>query len=212
VRDFAPLIVLVDAPMVLAVHPNVKATSVSEFVALARTKPKHVSFASGGNGSSQHLAAVLFEILSKTDMNHIPYRGAAPAILDLLGGRVDMMFAPLAASTAHAKAGRLRVLAVSSSKRVSLDPDLPTIAEAGVPGYEARAWFGMAAPAGVPKDVMLKLNSKIQEELRDPGFVKRLADMGTVPVGGPSEEFAAFVHSEMVKYATVVKKAGIKVD
>lgn len=211
-KDFAPLISLADAPMVLSVHPQLKVNSVSELVTLARSKPRQVSFASGGSGSSQHLAAVLFEITSSTDLNHVPYRGAAPALLDLLGGRVDMMFSPLAVSTQHARAGRLRVLGVTSSKRVSLDPDLPTIAEGGVPGYEARAWFGMAVPANTPKDIMLKLTRTIDEQLRDPAFSKRLADIGTVPVGGTSEDFAAFIRREMTKYAAVVKKAGIKVD
>lgn len=212
VKDFSPLINLADAPMVLAVHPQLKVNTVADLVTLARSKPNQVSYASGGNGSSQHLTAVLFEIMSKTDMHHIPYRGAAPAVLDLLGGRVDMMFSPLATSTQHAKAGRLKVLGVTSSKRVSLDLDLPTIAEAGVPGFEARAWFGLATPANVPKEVMLKLNRKIDEELRDPVFSKKLAEIGTVPVGGTSEDFGAFIRQEMTKYAAVVKKAGIKID
>jgi tripartite-type tricarboxylate transporter receptor subunit TctC len=211
-QDFSPLINLADAPMVLAVQPQLKVNTVTELVTLARSKPNQVSYASGGNGSSQHLTAVLFEIMSKTDMHHIPYRGAAPAVLDLLGGRVDMMFSPLAASTQYAKAGRLKVLGVTSSKRVSLDPDLPTIAEAGVPGFEARAWFGLAVPAHVPKEVMLKLSRKIDEELRDPTFSKKLAEIGTVPAGGTPDEFAAFIRQEMSKYAAVVKKAGIKLD
>ena len=212
VRDFAPLINLVDAPMALAIHPQVKANTVSELVALARAKPGQVSYASGGNGASQHLTAVLFEIMSKTELHHIPYKGAAPAVIDLLGGRVDMMFAPLAASTQYAKAGRLKVLGVTSAKRVSLDPDVPTIAEGGVPGFEARAWFAMAAPANVPKDIMRKINRKIDEQLRDPAFVEKLALIGTVPIGGTSEEFAAFLGSEMKKYAMIVKKAGLQVD
>ena len=211
-RDFAPLINLVDAPMALAIHPQLKVNSVSELVSMARAKPGQVSYASGGNGASQHPTAVLFEIMSKTELHHIPYKGAAPALIDLLGGRVDTMFAPLAASTQHAKAGRLKVLGVTSAKRVSLDPDVPTIAEGGVPGFEARAWFGLAAPAGVPGEIMLKINRKIDAQLRDPAFVEKLAVIGTVPIGGTSEEFAAFVRKEMTKYAAVVKKAGLQVD
>jgi len=210
-KDFAPLVLLADAPMVLAVHPQLKVNTVSELVALARSKPGQINYASGGNGSSQHLAAVLFEITAKIDMNHIPYRGAAPAVLDLLGGRVDVMFSPLAQSTQHAKAGRLKLLGVTSSKRVSLDPALPAITEA-VPGFEARAWFGLAAPAGVPKDIMLKLNRQINEELRDAAFGEKLVGIGAVPGGGTPEEFAAFIRREMTKYAAVVKRAGIQLD
>jgi tripartite-type tricarboxylate transporter receptor subunit TctC len=198
--------------MVLAVHPQLKVDALPQLLTLARAKPGQLNYASGGNGSSQHLAAVLFEITGKVDLNHIPFRGAAPALLDLVAGRVDMMFAPLAQSSAHAKAGRLRLLGVTSSKRVTLDPELPTISEAGVPGYEARAWFGLAAPAAVPRDVMLKVNRKISDELRDPGFADKLTTMGMVPGGGSSEEFAAFVRREMSKYAAVVKKAGLQVD
>jgi tripartite-type tricarboxylate transporter receptor subunit TctC len=212
VREFAPLVLLADAPMVLAVHPQLKVDALPQLLTLARAKPGQLNFASGGNGSSQHLAAVLFEITGKVDLNHVPFRGAAPALLDLVAGRVDMMFAPLAQSTQYAKAGRLKVLGVTSSKRVMLDPDLPTIAEAGVPGYEARAWFGLAAPAAVPRDVVIKVNRKISDELRDPGFAEKLTAMGLVPGGGSSEEFTAFVRKEMGKYAAVVKKAGLQVD
>jgi len=155
---------------------------------------------------------VLFEITAKVDLHHVPYRGAAPAVQDLLGGRVDMMFSPLAASAQHAKAGRLKVLAVTSPTRVALDPDIPTVAEAGVPGYEARAWYGLAVPAGTPTDRMQKLNRQINGDLRDPQFAQRLAALGTVPMGGSSEAFDAFLRKEMNKYAAVVKKAGIVLD
>ncbi|OGA49556.1 MAG: hypothetical protein A3F74_10450 [Betaproteobacteria bacterium RIFCSPLOWO2_12_FULL_62_58] len=211
VRDFTPVILAADAPMVLAVHPEVKANTVSELVALARAKPGQINFASGGTGSSQHLAAVLFEITAKVELYHIQYKGAAPAVTDLLGGRVQMMFAPLAQSTQHAKAGRLKLLGVTSPQRVAFNPELPTIMES-VPGYEARAWYGLAAPSGVPKDIVLKLNGKIAEELRGPVLSEKLMAMGLVPGGGMPDEFAAFIRNEMTKYAAVVKKAGIKLD
>jgi tripartite-type tricarboxylate transporter receptor subunit TctC len=211
-REFAPLVLLADAPMVLAVHPQLKVDALPQLLTLARTKPGQLNYASGGNGSSQHLAAVLFEITGKIDLNHVPFRGAAPALLDLVAGRVDLMFAPLAQSSTHAKAGRLKLLGVTSAQRVSLDPALPTIAEAGVPGYEARAWFGLAVQSAVPRDVMAKLNRKISDEVRDTAFAEKLAAMGMVPGGGSSEEFAAFVKREMSKYAAVVKKAGLQID
>jgi tripartite-type tricarboxylate transporter receptor subunit TctC len=186
--------------------------SVSELIALAREKPDTLNCASGGVGASHHLAAELFRIMTKVKFQHIQYKGAAPAIMDVVGSRVDMMFAPMMVSLPHVKSGRLKALGVTSPKRVSIAPDLPTIAEAGVPGYEARAWYGLVAPSRVPKEIVQKINKEIDTALKSPAFGEKLVALGAVPMGGSADDFTKFIEREVKKYAEVVKKGGIKAE
>ncbi|MGE5522643.1 MAG: tripartite tricarboxylate transporter substrate binding protein [Rhodospirillaceae bacterium] len=208
-RDFRAVILAADVPMVLVVRSGLKANSVSELVELARHKPG-LNCASAGVGASHHLAAELFRLAAKVELQHIQYKGASPALLDVAAGRADMMFAPMLVSMPHVKAGRMKALAVTSPQRVSIAPDLPTIAESGVRGYEARAWYGLVAPARVPKEIVVKLNAQIDEGLRSSAFREKLLTLGAVPVGGSAEEFATFIEQEVKKYAEVVKQGGIR--
>lgn len=209
-RDFRAIIMVADVPMILTVRSDLKVNNVAELIELARQKPGQLNCASAGVGASHHLAAELFRLMAKVDFQHVQYKGAAPALMDVVGGRVDMMFAPMMISMPHVKAGRIKGLGVTSSKRVSIAPDLPTIAEAGVPGYEARAWYGLVAPAGVPAAIVLKLNSVIDEALRSSAFREKIVSLGAVPVGGSADEFAKFIEREVKKYADVVKQGGIR--
>lgn len=211
-RDFAPVILVADVPMVLAVHPQVKVNTVSELVALARAKPGQLNCATGGVGASHHLAAELFQIAAKIQFLEVHYKGAAPALFELVSGRMDMMFAPMLVSMPHLKAGRLKALGVTSPQRVAIAPDLPTIAESGVPGYEARAWYGLVGPAKLDHAIVTKLNREIDQALRTTEFRDRLLAAGAVPMGGSPQEFGDFIRREVQKYAVVVKQAKISAD
>jgi tripartite-type tricarboxylate transporter receptor subunit TctC len=183
---------------------------VKSLIDLARQKPHELNCASAGVGASHHLAAELFRQAAHVEFQHIQYKGAAPALLDLVAGRVDMMFAPMLIASPHVKAARLKALGVTSPKRVSVMPDVPTVAEAGVPGYEARAWYGLVAPAKVPKAIIAKLNRQVDETLRNSAFREKLVSMGAVPAGGTAEEFGSFLQEEVKKYARVVQQGGIR--
>ena len=211
-RDFTGVVLAADVPMVLVTRPQLKVNTVSELIALAREKPGQLNCASGGVGASHHLAAELFRIMAKVQFQHIQYKGAAPALMDVVGSRVDMMFAPMMVSMPHVKSGRLKALGVTSPKRVSIAPDLPTIAESGVPGYEARAWYGLVAPARVPRDIVHKLNREIDAALKSPAFGDKLVALGAVPMGGSAEDFSRFIEREVKKYPDVVKQGGIKAE
>ncbi len=208
-KDFTPIILGADVPIVLAVHASVQAKSVSELVALARAKKGGLNCATAGVGASHHLAAELFRLATKAELQYIHYKGAAPALIEVAAGRVDMMFAPVSSAIQHIKAGRLKVLGVTSAKRVPVAPDVPTIAESGVPGYEARAWYGLVAPAKVDRTIVRKLNREIDQALRNSDLGERLLAIGAIPVGGTPEEFGDFIQREVKKYAVVVKAAGI---
>jgi tripartite-type tricarboxylate transporter receptor subunit TctC len=209
IRDFAPVSLLASAPMVLVVHPSVKATSVAELIALARANPGKLNYASNGNGSSSHLAAVMFDSMAGVDMVHIPYKGLSPALTDLLAGQVQVMFSSVVAILPHIQAGKLRALAVSGNRRLSLLPDLPTIAEAGVPGYQASSWYGILAPAGTPKDVVAKLNAAILRVLAEPDVKKAFASEGADPVGNSPEAFALFIAAEKDRLGTLIRQSKI---
>ena len=211
-RDFAPVILFADLPIVLVVRPQLSAGSTAELIALARAKPGGLNLAAGGVGASSHLAAELFRSMAKIQWQTVQYKGGAPALIDLLGGQVDLTFSPIASSLQHVKAGRLKALGVTSSKRVPLLPDLPTIAESGLPGYAASAWYGVVAPARVPPNIIQKLNLEINALLKNPEFREGMLARGAVPMGGSSEEFAAFLRQEVGKYAALVKESGIKVE
>jgi tripartite-type tricarboxylate transporter receptor subunit TctC len=212
VKDFAPITLVASVPNIVVVHPSVPAKSIKELLALAKSKPGQLSFASSGNGSSIHLSGELFKSMAGVDMLHVPYKGSGPAVSDLIGGQVNLMFDNMPSSLPHVKAGRLRAIAVTSAKRSPAMPDLPTIAESGVPGYDAVAWFGVLAPAGTPPAIVKKLNAEIVKVLKSPDVAARLAGQGAEPVSNTPEEFSAYIKTEMVKWAKVIKASGAQVD
>ena len=212
VKDFAPVTLVASVPNVLVVHPSLPAKSVKELIALIKAKPGELTFASSGNGTSIHLAGELFKSMTGTTMLHIPYKGSAPALTDLLGGQTNMMFDNLPSSIQHIKSGKLRALAVTSSHRSSALPDVPTVAESGVPGFEASSWFGVLAPAGTPREIVNKINADIVKALSAPEIRERLSGQGAEPVGNTPEQFAAYIKAESAKWAKVVKESGAKVD
>jgi tripartite-type tricarboxylate transporter receptor subunit TctC len=211
-RDFAPISSVADVPIILVLRSQLSVNSVKELIALARAKPGQITFAAGGVGASSHLAGELFRVAAKIEWQTVQYKGGGPALIDLLGNQVDLMFSPIASSIQYIKAGRLKALGVTSAKRVPLMPDLPTIAEAGLPGYEASAWYGMVAPARVPNDIIQKLNREINELLRNPQFREAMISRGAVPMGGSTEEFSKYIQDEVKKYAALVKESGIRAE
>ena len=211
-KDFTPLVAVGDVPIFLAVHPQVKAASVKELIALIKSKPGGINCASGGVGASHHLAGELFRQMTGTDFQHIQYKGGGPALIELVGGRVDMMFTPVSTAIQHVKSARLRALAVTSPQRVELTPDLPTIAEAGVPGYESRAWYGLVGPGRMNKALVTKLNGEIDGLLKSAEGRARLQGLGVIPMGGSPADFDAFIRREVEKYAKVAKAGGIRLE
>jgi tripartite-type tricarboxylate transporter receptor subunit TctC len=214
-RDFQAVSLTAVFPLVLAVHPTVKATSVQEFVALARSSAgstKPMTYASGGVGSSQHLATELLNSMAKIKLTHVPYKGGAPGLLDLLAGQVNTMITTTSAVFPHSKAGRLRALGVTTAKRSSMSPDVPTFAESGVAGYESIAWYGLVAPAGLHKPVLDKLAGEVVKGTRAKDMRDALVLQGAEPVGNTPPEFTAFIKSEMAKYARVIREAGITAE
>jgi tripartite-type tricarboxylate transporter receptor subunit TctC len=212
VKDFEPVGLVSIAPNVLVVHPSVPAKSVKELVALARSRPKLLLFAGSGSGSTPHLAGELFNTLAKVEMVHLPYRGSGPAVVGILSGEAGVMFMPTTNAVPLVKAGRLRALAVTTRERVPALPDLPTIAESGLKGYESNQWYGVLAPAGTPADVLGLLNSHIAKIMQAPDMKQRMSNEGLVAVGGTREQFAAHIKEEIAKWARVIKASGAKVD
>jgi tripartite-type tricarboxylate transporter receptor subunit TctC len=210
VRDFQPITLVAMVPNLLSVHPGLPAKSVQELIALARAKPGSLHFGSGGNGSAAHLAGEYFKLLTKTDLVHVPYKGTAPAVTDLIAGNIAMMITGVPPQLAHVKAGRLRPLAVASAKRLPLFPELPTIAEAGVPGYEATQWYGVLAPAQTPRPIVARLNAEIVKAVRSAEVRERLATEAAEPVGDRPEEFHAFIKKEIARWAPVIRASGAK--
>lgn len=212
VRDFVPVILVAGVPNVLVVHPSVPVNSVAELIAYAKANPGKLNFASSGSGTSIHLAGELFKVMAGVQMTHVPYKGSAPAVQDLLGGQVQLMFDNLPSSLPHIKAGKLRALAVTSAQRAPALPDVPTVAEAVLPGFEASSWFGVLAPAGTPAAIVAKLNAEIAKWLASPEAKEKLLSQGANAAGGPPEDFAKHIASETAKWAKVVKESGAKVD
>jgi len=210
-KDIVPVAGIAELPNVMEVNPNVPAHTVAEFIALAKAIPGKINMASSGNGTSIHMSGELFKMMANVNLTHVPYRGSAPALTDLLGGQVQVMFDNLPSSIGHIKAGKLRPLAVTTAKRWETLPDVPTVGET-VPGYEASAIFGVAAPAGTPPEVIARLNREINAALADPGMKARLADLGAAPLVTTPKEFAAIVASETEKWGKVVKFSGAKVE
>ena len=209
-RDLAPVSLVVRMTNILVVHPSLPARSVKELLALARAKPGALTSASAGIGSSNHLALVLFTMMSGADINHIPYKGAAPAVTDVIGGHSHMTFAPIAAVVSPIKSGRMRALASTAATRSALFPELPTIAEAGVPGYDASGWNALLAPRATPREIVLRVNATLVDSLNSPGVKEILAASGAEAVGNSPEEFSRFLQSEIAKWGKVVRAAGIK--
>jgi len=208
-QDFAPVTLVVSVPNVLVVNPSVPARSVAELVALAKARPGHLSFASSGTGQSPHLAGELFRKRTGIDVVHVPYKGAAPAVSDLLAGQVSMMVDNLPSSLPHIRAGKLRALAVTSATRVAELPDVPTMKEAGLDDFQVTAWFGLVAPAGTPPAIIDLLQKHVASILAEPATRGKLAELGGIPGGDTPAHFAGFIQSERERWARVVKDTGV---
>jgi tripartite-type tricarboxylate transporter receptor subunit TctC len=207
-RDFAPVTQLTSGPAIVVVHPSLPARSVKELIQLARSRPGHLTYASAGLPSQ--LAVELFKVMTGTDLVHVPYKGAAPAMIDLIAGHVQISFPTIIGALSHVRSGRLRALATTGAKRAPAAPDLPTMMEAGVPGYEAANWFGTAVPAKTPPAIVAKLSQEIARALGFPDVRERLLSQGMEPTSSTPEEFSAYIRSEMTKWAKVVKASGAK--
>ena len=211
-RDTAPIAYVCYIPLVLDVHPSVPVNSVQELIAFAKSNPGKLSYASGGAGAGAHLSGELFRIMTKTDIVHVPYKGNAPAVVDLLGGQVHLMFDIITTSLPHIRAGKLKGLAVTSGKRSSLAPELPTMIEAGLAGFETTGWYMLLGPAGMPKDVMATLNAELNRAIKDPDVGARLGSQGVEWVGGTPGEADAFLRGEMARWGKIAKETGMKAD
>lgn len=212
VKDFAPISLFVLSPSVLAVHPSVPVKTVKELIAFTKARPKQILFSSSGNGSGQHLAMELLNRMAGIELVHVPYKGTAPSITDIVGGRISVTAASSISTLPHVRTGRLRALAVCAAKRSTSVPDLPTVAEAGVPGFAVDQWYALFAPAGTPRDIVLKLQGEIAKMVADPPTRERLLSMGLDPVGSAPDEFAAYVKAETAKWGKLVREAGIKAN
>ena len=212
IRDFAPVTLIASAPSVLVVTPALQAASLSELTALAKAHPGKLNYASNGNGSSAQLAAVLYESMAGVRMVHVPYKGVAQALVELMSGEVQVMFGTLVAILPHIKAGRLRALAVTGRNRSALLPEVPTLAEAGLPGYEAGSWYGILAPAGTPGGIVARLNAEINAAIRQPEVRERLAADGAEVIGGTPGDFAAHLKIELSRMGKLVRQAGIRTE
>jgi tripartite-type tricarboxylate transporter receptor subunit TctC len=211
-RDFAPISTVAAVSYAVVVNPAVPVKSVQEFIALAKAKPGQLRFGSAGSGSVTHLAVVLFQSMAGVDFVHVPYKGAGPAMIDLIGGQLDFMFDSLLTSTPLVKAGKLRALAQTSLRRSTVLPDVPTVAETALPGFEASTWFGLVAPAKTPRELIVKLNNAIVKGLANPETRERLQAQGIEPVGNSPEQFAKLLREEMPKWARIVKISGAKME
>ncbi|MDB5822624.1 MAG: tripartite tricarboxylate transporter substrate binding protein [Herminiimonas sp.] len=212
VKDFTPVTLAVSAPLLLVANPDLKVKTVKELIALAKAKPGEISYASGGSGSSQHMAMELFDTMAGIKMNHVPYKGSAASYVDLLSGRVSAEFDVLPTSMQHTKSGKLIPLAVGSAKRVPQLPNVPTVAESGVPGYESSSWYGFVAPANLPKDILDKLNKGIVQALKSASLSETLDQAGVIVVASTPEEFGDHIKKEMAKASKIIKEANIKAD
>jgi tripartite-type tricarboxylate transporter receptor subunit TctC len=211
-KELVPVAPLVSLNNVLVLHPSVKANSVKEVIALAKAQPGKIPYASSGNGTSIHMSGAMFTHLTGIELIHIPYKGSGPAVTDLLAGQVSMMFDNIPSSLPHIKSGKLKALATTGAKRDPALPDLPTIAEAGVPGYESGVWFGLMAPAGTPREIIARLNAEAVKGAKAPEFVKRMGDLGYNMIPGTPEQMAEMIKVEIARWTPIVKASGAKVD
>jgi tripartite-type tricarboxylate transporter receptor subunit TctC len=210
VHDFAGIVTAASGAYVLVANPHAPFKSVAELIAYAKANPGKITYASAGIGSTVHLASEFFKRMAAIDLLHVPYKGAAQATTDVVGGQVDMMFAPVIASLPLANAGQLVALAVTSAKRSAIAPNLPTVAESGVPGFEVTGWYGLAAPAATPMPAIMRLNTEVNRALMAGGLIEQLHVQGLEPVGGPPEEARSRLASEVVRWSRIIREAGIK--
>jgi len=211
-KDFAPITLIASAPSVLVVNPKVPAQNIAEFTAYARAHPGVLNYASNGNGSAAQLAAAMYESMAGVKMVHVPYKGIAPAMTDLMGGEVQLMFGTVVALVPHIQAGKLRALAVTGKKRSALLPEIPTLRESGLPEYEAGSWYGIEAPAGTPRAIIDQLNAVMVKALKQPEVARRLALDGAEVIGSTPEEFGAHIKAELERVGKVVRAAGIQIE
>jgi len=211
-KDFVPITNVAAAPNILVVNPKLPVKNVQELIALARRRPNELNYASSGNGSASHLAAERFKLQTKLDIVGIPYKGAGPAVADLLAGQVGMMFTVIPATLGHVKAGKLRVLAVATPERIALLPDVPTVAESGVPDFESSIWYGLVAPAKTPADIVQYLNTEVKAILSEPAMAEKLVSQGTFPIGGTPQAFSATIAADIDRYADLVRAASIRAE
>jgi tripartite-type tricarboxylate transporter receptor subunit TctC len=209
-RDLAPVSLAAVTPLILVVHPSLPVRSVKELIAFARARPGQLTYASAGTGGVQHLSGELLKVTMKLDMAHVPYKGAGPVMPDLIGGHVPMFFSGMPPAMPHVKAGKLRALAVTTTRRSPAAPDVPTMAEAGVPGFDISNWFAYFVPSGTPAEVISRLNSEVNRGLKQPDVREKLANVGAETVGTSPEELSKFVRSETEKFARLVKLSGAK--
>jgi len=211
VDDFAPVAILAYVTNVLAVHPSVKANTIPEIIAYAKANPGKLNYASAGSGSTNHLSAALFEKMANVQLTHIPYKGGAPAVTDLVGGQVDMLFTGSTNVLAHVKAGKLKLIAVTEARRAKVLPDLPTVAET-IPGYEMAVWYGMFAPAGTPPELVNKLNAEVNRIMQLPDVSARMAPLGAEAVARSAPEFSRILKADEVKWNRIIKEVGAKAE
>ena len=211
-KDLTPVAMIALVPNVMEVNPSVPAKSVAEFIALAKSRPGKINFASSGSGTSIHMSAEMFMMLTGVKMVHVPYKGSGPALAGMLGGEVDVMFDNLTSSIGYIKSGKLRALAVTTTTRYPELPDVPTMQEAGVAGYEATAWFGMLMPKGTPRNVVMRMNGEVNKALAHADVKEKLAQQGAVASAWTPEQFGEFIHNEIAKWGKVVKASGAKVE
>lgn len=212
VASFAPVTMLASLPLIMTVNADVKAAALPEFVALAKAQPGKLAFASSGNGGAPHMAGELLKIAASVDMLHTPYRGSGPAVADLVGGQVQVMFDGAPSLLPHITSGKLRPLAAASPKRNPLLPNLPTFAELGLPSVNVALWYGLMAPAGTPPDIIARLNRDVNQALKSPDVLERFAAQGTEALGGSPEQAVTYVRQELERWGPVIKRAGIKAD
>jgi tripartite-type tricarboxylate transporter receptor subunit TctC len=209
-RDFAPVSLCVKGANVLSLHPSVPAKNLKELIALAKARPGQLNFASSGLGSSNQMAGELFKLMAGINLVHVPYKGNAPALIDTVGGHVEMLFSGVPALLPHIQSGRLRALGIGSLKRFAALPEVPTFDESGLKGYEATTWFGLMAPAKTPREIVSRLNAEVDKVIRSADIRERFLTEGLEPIGGSAEDFGRFIREEIDKYGKVIKAAGVK--
>jgi len=209
-KDLAPIALLLHQGNVLIVNPSVPARSVKELIALAKSRKGQLNYGSGGSGSSQHMASELFQNVTGVQIVHVPYKGGAPAIADLVGGQIDLIFAPMPEALPYVRSSRVRALGVTTSKRSIMLPDVPTVAEAGVAGYEFDGWMGIAGPAGMPRDLVMRVNTEVNKALSAPDVKTRLQDLGVELAGGTPEQLGSYMREQSAKMIKLARDAGIK--
>ncbi|MBX3649878.1 MAG: tripartite tricarboxylate transporter substrate binding protein [Burkholderiales bacterium] len=212
VRDFEPVTLLANGAYLLVAHPSLPAKTVKEVIAIAKKRPGELLYASSGNGSGGHLANELFNVMTGIKITHVPYKGGGPALVDTISGQTQLLFATPIASVGHIQAGRLRAIAVSTTKRVGTMPEVPTVSESGVPGYDSGVWYAILAPRGTPQNLVARLNEEFRKALGDPGIREFLSKSGVDPEGGTPEELGKYIRSELAKWAKVIKAANIRLD